>query len=263
MSRLRHSLEDVPASMRRYAVADDGSPGVNRLSSEIGWSRATLYRRFGESPVGGAYVMALCVVLLPSYRAVLWLLEHRDVFGSGGRTRKLVLRGLSYVFLAALADDPVLVRQAHVHALRGARVRDADLVALLEPRRPSPLRSEIGLQPRLRSPRAFAYIPILLDATGLTLRALSLPVEQSAEVAQALVETSLAYPGTNILGCRNRFLDRALPMLGVQERDDDDAAVNQAWLLAQASESLAVDGCQEPLGPVLRALAAPAAGTEP
>ncbi|MDA8295335.1 MAG: hypothetical protein M0004_01890 [Actinomycetota bacterium] len=248
LARNRNAIEALVAPMAAFAELPEATQTVKALARHLGRSTPTIYRRFGHrNPLGGAYVMALCALVAPARRATRWfateggeLLERHD----GGL---VFLRGFGRAFLSPLLAYPALTLAAHRHGLAGVELRPSDLMALDEDSK------GIDGAHDPATVRPVEYLPVLVDAATLLLERIGRPVRQAPELAQHLVTASFGCAEGNVNGATNRFLDRALPSLGVERTPPSDA-LDQAWLLTQLAERLALQGTQRELRDLYRLL---------
>lgn len=250
LARNRNAIEALVAPTAAFAELAESAQSVKALARHLGRSTPTLYRRFGHrDPLGGAYVMALCALVAPARSATRWfaaeggeLIERHD----GGL---VFLRGFGRAFLAPMLAEPALTLAAHRHGLAGVELRPADLAALDE----DAVASLAALDHAAAAP--VDYIPVIVDAAALVLERIGRAPRHATELAQHLVTASFGCGEGNVNGATNRFLDRALPLLGVERTPPSDA-LDQAWLLTQLAERLALQGIQHELldlYPLLRA----------
>jgi hypothetical protein len=204
------------------------------LADYLAIRRATLYRRFGPSPVRGAYVLACCHYLVPAWRALVVHREQAEEFPGLWASRRRALRALAYVLIAAIAPHRRLFERGLMAAGSGAMMRDVDLIALIGHGAQTRLPTTLGLDPRGVVPRSFEHIPVLSDCVASFLSFLEITTPNAPELARQILEVSLASKGTNTMGEANKVLAWAGTIDAVA--DDRGGAPEEMWLATRLLE---------------------------
>lgn len=218
---------------------------ADALAEYLELRRATLYRRFGQSPVRGAYVLACCQHLYAPWRALGVFEEHSEQFSGLWSSRRRAFRALAYVFVAAIAPQRRLFERGHLAASSGALLRDVDLVAVMGRERVKPAHQTLQLDEDGVVPRSFEYIPLLCDAVAGFLSAVGLPRRRAPEIARHLVEVAIEDHGSNIMGGANRVLSWATTLIGIADAPSE--ALEEMWLTTQLAERQALHGSADEL----------------
>ncbi len=237
---------------RMPAFADVEPQTADALGEYLGLRRATLYRRFGQSPVRGAYVLACCQHLYAPWRALRVFQEHSEQFPGLWSSRRRAFRALAYVFIAAIAAQRRLFERGHLAASSGALLRDVDLIAIIGRERAKPAHTTLQLDEDGVVPRSFEYIPLLCDAAAGFLSFIGLPRNRAPEIARHIVEVGVEDHGPNIMGAANRVLSWATMLIGIA--DAPSAEIEEMWLTTQLAERQALRGPAEELSHMIRLL---------
>ena len=223
---------------RMPGFADEDQQTADALAEYLSVRRATLYRRFGQSPLRGAYVLACCQHLYAPWRALLICREHAGDFPGLWRSRRRAIRGLAYVFIAAIRSERRLFERGLAASRAGAMVREVDLAAIIGPERACPPHTALDLDPDELTPRPFQSIPLLEDAVAGLLSFLGLPSGRAPDLTRKILEVAISGSGSNVMGEANKVL--AWASASIEVADEHTAELEAMWLATQLAEHQAL-----------------------